>query len=79
MAFLVIKDNVPEAEEFDCDYVYFDEDKPDDFQRILEKYCDRVREIRFDRPVKFEHMQRLSQIFYHYCNKRGHAGENQTV
>ncbi len=79
MAFLVIKDNVPEAEEFDCDYVYFDEDNPDEFQRILEKYSDRVKEIRFDRPVKFENMQHLSQIFYHYCKKKGHTSEDQSV
>ncbi len=62
MAFLILKDEALNDDGFIDDFIYFDEEHIDEFKRVISKYANRVREIRFERAVKVDQLLKLELI-----------------
>ena len=61
MAFFDLKQDV-DQDGFVDDFIYFDEDNAEDFRRIISRYAARVREIRFERAVKVDQLEKITRI-----------------
>lgn len=59
MAFLILKDDALNENGMINDFIYFDEEQIDEFKRVISNYAHKVREIRFERSVKVDQLQKL--------------------